>query len=292
MSFKLHKVDIDLTKLGHNITDKSDRKYNKRIKMNRILVFVLTGVILVGCMADKKTIGELLKKNPEIITDAIKENPEQFIEALNSAVKVAQEGQKKKREEEEKKKFEESFNNPLVPEIRSDEVVRGTKGAPLTLVEYSDFECPFCSRGFQTVSALLKKYEGKIQFVYKHLPLSFHPNAMPAAKYYEALRLQSNEKAIRFHDEIFDNFSKIKQGEKFFRSIAKKIGANMSKLEKDLDSDVVKKRIDQDLAEAKKFGFQGTPGFLLNGIPVRGAYPPEHFDGIIEELKKRGKINI
>ena len=58
------------------------------------------------------------------------------------------------------------------------------------------------------------------------------------------------------------------------------------------DRDEVKKKIDDDMAEAAKFGFQGTPGFLLNGIPVKGAYPASHFDGLIDELKKRGKITL
>ncbi len=260
--------------------------------MKRVLGLLMMGTMLVGCMADKATIGELLKKNPELITDAIKENPEEFIGALNEAVKVAQSSQRKKQEEAEKQAYEDSFKNPLEPMIRDNEIIRGNKDAQLTLIEYSDFECPFCSRGYQTVTQLLDKYKGNIRFVYKHLPLSFHPNAMPAAKYYEALRLQGDDKAIKFHDELFDNFSKIKQGEKFFRAIAKKTGADMKKLESDLDSEVVNKRIQQDLDEAKKFGFQGTPGFLLNGIPVKGAYPAEHFEGIVEELKKRGKINI
>lgn len=260
--------------------------------MRKILLLIPAILAFQACTVDKKTVGQLLKDNPEILTDAIKENPDKFITALNDAVKVAQAGQRKKREEEEKQKFEESFKNPLKPQIRTDEIIRGDKNAPLTLVEYSDFECPFCSKGYQTVTQLLKKYKGKIRFVYKHLPLSFHANAMPASQYYEALRLQSPQKAIDFHDELFENFSKIKQGEKFFRGIAKKIGANMKKLEKDLDSDAVKARINEDLAEAKKFGFQGTPGFLLNGIPVRGAYPADHFDGIVEELKKRGLIKL
>lgn len=142
------------------------------------------------------------------------------------------------------------------------------------------------------MQALMKKYEGKIQFVYKHLPLSFHANAMPAAKYYEAIRIQSNEKASEFHDELFNNFEKIKLGARFFKSVAKKIKVNMAKLEKDLNSPQVKARIDQDLAEAGKFGFRGTPGFLLNGIPVKGAFPPSHFDTIVEELKKRGKLSL
>ena len=136
------------------------------------------------------------------------------------------------------------------------------------------------------------EYKGKIQFVYKHLPLSFHPNAMPAAKYFEAIRLQSKEKAGKFHDEIFENFSKVRNGEKFFKAIAKKLNVDMKKLEKDLDSDVVEKRINEDLAEAKKFGFQGTPGFLINGIPVKGAYPASHFEEIVKELVKRGKLKL
>ncbi len=261
------------------------------------LSFIMTGLLVAGTLTgcqqiDEKQLGEILKKNPKLVTDVIKENPSEFIEALNTAVKTAQGDQRKKAEEAEKKQLEESFNNPMNPEIREDDVVRGTKGAPITLVEYSDFECPFCSRGYQTVTELLEKYEGKIQFVYKHLPLSFHPNAMPAAKYYEAIRLQSKKKAGDFHDEIFKNFQKVKSGEKFFKSIAKKLGVDMKRLEKDYDSDVVMNRINEDLAEAKKFGFQGTPGFLINGVPVKGAYPADHFVGIVEELKKRGKLSL
>lgn len=262
------------------------------MKLNLLLPMAIIGALFTGCTVSEKDLGEMLKKNPNLITDAIKEHPSEFIEALNVAVKSAQGDQRKKAEEAEKKQLEESFNNPMVPVIRPDEVIRGTKGAPITLVEYSDFECPFCSKGYETVTALLEKYKGKIQFIYKHLPLSFHQHAMPAAQYYEGIRLQSLDKAGEFHDEIFKNFSKVRTGEKFFKSIAKKLGVDMKKLEADLDSDIVKKRIDEDLAEAKKFGFQGTPGFLINGIPVKGAFPPEHFEGIVDELVKRGKLKL
>lgn len=259
-------------------------------------LLILSSVVLVACNAtvklDKESVGKLLKENPTILTDAIKANPEQFITALNEAVKGAQAGQRKKQEDDEKKKLEESFNNPLTASIDKHDVVRGTKGAPLTIIEYSDFECPFCSRGYQTVLELLKKYDGKIQFVYKHLPLSFHPNAMPAAQYYEAIAMQSKDKAGKFHDELFENFSKIKSGEKFFKSVAKKLKVDMKKLAKDLDSEFVKARIKEDMDEAKKYGFQGTPGFLFNGIPVKGAYPASHFEKLVTELTKRGKLKL
>jgi predicted DsbA family dithiol-disulfide isomerase len=115
---------------------------------------------------------------------------------------------------------------------------------------------------------------------------------MPAAKYFEALRVQSPELAYKFHDEIFKNQRKLKNGEKFLKAIVKKIGADQSKLEKDLKDPKIVKKIQNDIKEANKFGIQGTPGFLINGIPVKGAYPSTHFAKIIDELKKRGKVKL
>lgn len=262
----------------------------KSMKLKILFVMVALG-LLAGCV-QKSDVAKIIKENPEIITDAIKANPNAFIEALNDAVKLAQKDQAQKREEEEKKQLEESFDNPLTAEVRNDELIRGTKGAPITLIEYSDFECPFCRRGYNTVVNLLKKYDGKIQFIYKHLPLSFHQQAMISSQYYEALRLQSEKLAVKFHDEVYENQGKLKNGESFLKSIAQKIGANMSKLAKDINSKAVKERIEADMEEAAKFGFQGTPGFLLNGVPVKGAYPESHFNSLIEELKKRGKLKL
>jgi protein-disulfide isomerase len=259
--------------------------------MKRSIVLGLVLIMASACTS-KDDLKKMMKENPEIITDAIEANPAKFIEALNKAVKTAQEGEGKKREEEEKKALEDSFNNPLQAEIRADESFRGAANAPLTLIEYSDFECPFCSRGFNTVMELMEKYKGKIRFAYKHLPLSFHQQAMPASQYYEAIRLQSPEKAWQFHDEIYKNQRKLQNGEAFLKETAKKLKVDMAKLAKDVKSEEVQKRIDADMAEAAKFGFQGTPGFLLNGIPVKGAYPASHFDGLVEELTKRGKITL
>ena len=259
--------------------------------MKSSILLVVALVMAVACTS-KDDLKKMMKENPEIITEAIEANPEKFIDALNNAVKVAQEGQGKKREVDEKKALEDSFNNPVLAEIRPDESFRGEKDAPITLIEYSDFECPFCSRGYNTVMELMEKYKGKIRFAYKHLPLSFHPQAMPAAQYYEAIRLQSPEKAWQFHDAIYKNQRALQNGEKFLKEEAKKLKVDMAKLAKDVTSEAVQKRIAADVAEAGKYGFQGTPGFLLNGIPVKGAYPTQHFDDLISELKKRGKISL
>lgn len=261
-------------------------------KMVSISVLAIFASSCQTSTINKDELTRTLKENPDIINQAILAHPAQYIETLQSAAKLAQEDLKKKQQDDEKTKLEDAFKNPLVASIRADEAIRGTKGAPITLVEYSDFECPFCSRSHETVKNLLKKYEGKIQFVYKHLPLNFHEQAMISAQYYEAIRLQSNDKAFKFHDEIFQNQRKLKNGKAFLDEVAKKINVDMNRLKKDLESDTVKNRIAEDMAEAQKFGMEGTPGFILNGVPIKGAYPEEYFDQILSELKQRGKLAI
>ena len=259
------------------------------------LVLVLGALLAVSCTSDKQIqeqITKVIKENPKLIAEAIEKNPVEIMTALQNASKAAQEQMAKQQEVDEKKALEETFNKPLVAQIRSDESFLGPKDAPITLVEYSDFECPFCGRGYTTVKELMKKYNGKIRFVYKHLPLNFHPQAMISAQYYEAIRLQDEKKAFAFHDEIYKDQKGLSEGAAFLDKVAKKVGADIKKVKKDINSEKVTQRIDEDMKEASSLGMQGTPGFLVNGIPVRGAYPPEHFVSIIEELQKRGKLQI
>lgn len=259
------------------------------------LVGLLILAALVGCSPEgnlKEKMAAAIKENPSIVTDAIKANPVAFVEAFQEAARNAQMEMAKKAEEDEKKKMEESFNNPLAPAFRNDESIRGNKDGQIVLVEYSDFECPFCKRGFETVLSLLKKYDGKIKFVYKHLPLSFHQNANIASRYYEAIRLQDKQKAFKFHDLVYENQRSLSNGEKFLKTMAEKAGADMKKVAKDINDPKVAARIAEDEKEAAKFGMQGTPGFILNGVPIKGAYPQAHFEQIINELVKRGKLKI
>ena len=95
--------------------------------------------------------------------------------------------------------------------------------------------------------------------------------------------MQDPVKAEKFHDNIFENQKKLNSGkEKFLKELAKKVGADMKKLAKDIESDAVKKIVESDMAEAKKFGFSGTPGFLVNGVSLKGAYPFAEFKKIID----------
>jgi protein-disulfide isomerase len=267
------------------------------MKKNLILLLSALALTLSTSLsaADlKEEISKVLKENPEILYQVIQENPVEFMAVLQVAAKQAQQQAALSKKFEEQKEFEAAFSRPLKPEIRKDEAIRGNKSAPLVLVEYSDFQCPFCQRGYNTVMQLMKKYEGKVQFIYKHLPLDFHSEAMLTARYYEALRLQDNELAFKYHDEIFKDITRLKQGEPFLKQVAQQAGADMDKLAKILKErgNEIDARIQQDMAEARQFGINGTPGFLLNGIPLRGAYPIERFEQVIGELQKRKMVKL
>lgn len=231
----------------------------------------------------KEEIQEVLKKNPDILLDVLKENRKQLFDIVETAAQEEQARRQKEQEEAAKKEFDDAFKNPKKPEITGKTRIRGNKDAKYTLVEYSDFQCPYCGRGYQTVETLRKKYGGNLRFIYKNMPLPFHPMAMPAAKWFEAVAIQSPEKSWLFHDKLFENQDKL--SEDFLKQTVKSLGLNVDKAEKDAASKTVADKIESDIKEGHEMGFDGTPGFLLNGVPVKGAYPVEYFDNIVARLE-------
>jgi protein-disulfide isomerase len=262
------------------------------VRITTFFLALLVGLVyLVGCTS-KDQLKSVLEKNPEIIFNAIEKNPAKFMESVEKASMAARKDMQAKQEEDQKKQLEEEFKNPKKPEITADHPIRGNAKAPILVVEYSDFQCPYCKRGYTTVEELRKKYGEKVAFVFKNLPLDFHPLAMPAAKRFTALSLQSSDLAYKFHDYVFENQDKLGSGgEKFLDEAAKKVGADLAKMKKDLSSDKVTKLIEADKAEAAKFGIQGTPGFIVAGVALKGAYPLPSFDQIIERRLKESGSN-
>lgn len=190
-----------------------------------------------------------------------------------------------KREAEQR---EEEFKNPKKPKVSKDRAVLGSLQAPILIVAYSDFQCPYCSRGANTIEEVRKKYGSKVGFVFKHLPLPFHPMAQPAAEYFEAIALQDSRKAYRFHDEVFKNQGDLQsKGESLLQELAKKAGADLAQVKKDLKGAKVQKRIEEDKKEAQSFEISGTPGFIVAGVALKGAYPIEAFEEIIERRLKK-----
>jgi protein-disulfide isomerase len=260
-----------------------EEKLNKLKTVGKFFGVATLALSLVNCAPSAKQLKEAIEKDPSIVFVAIEKDPEKFFEVANKAAQEAQKKAQEKQSDDEGKKRDDEFANPLKPEIEEGRVIFGNKNAPITIVEFSDFECPYCSRGHKTIEEVRKEYGDKVRIVFKHLPLEFHPQALPAARYFEAIARQDHGKAEKFHNMMFDNQKEMaSKGEAYMKDAAKKLGMDMKKLEADLKDASLMKRIDADRAEAEKFGFSGTPGFLINGVSLRGAYPFPEFKKIID----------
>ena len=259
------------------------------MKHSKHFTFILWALIFAGCSASSKQIQKALEDNPDILVSAIKKNPVEVITALNDAARIAQSQARNSQRKKEENRMENEFKNPLKPKLSKDRVLWGKTNAPITIVKYSDFQCYYCAESSKTIKKLKADYGNKIRFIYKHLPLDFHQLAKPAAKVFEAVRLQSTKRAYRFYNELFANYKKIGEGgEKYLLTLAKKVGAKIPKVKKDMDSDKVQEILDRDKAEAEKFQFRGTPAYVINGVSVRGNLPIGKFKEIIDRhLKKK-----
>lgn len=171
-------------------------------------------------------------------------------------------------------------------EVRSDVDLEGVyflgkENAPVKIIEFSDFQCPFCGRHYsQSHSQLVKEYvdTGKAVFYYKHFPLSFHPEAYPAALAYECAGEQ--DKNWEMHDKIFENQDAMSEAS--YKQWANDLGLNTAKFNECFDSDKYKEKIDADFNEGQELGVSGTPSFFINGVKVVGAQPYSAFKQVID----------
>lgn len=257
----------------------------KTAMLTKLSLGFVVSLTVAGCAPSAPQLKKVMEDNPDILYSVIQKDPRKFLEVVNEAAQKARAAEEQKFAEEETKAREDEFKNPKQPEIAADRAYEGAKDAPVTIVEYSDYQCPFCKRGHETMKRILKEYDGKVKVVFKNFPIErIHPLALPASKMYEAIALQDISKAAKFKAEIFDNQDALnKDGEKFIMAAAKKVGADVNKAKKDMEGDVVKARVEADKAEAEKFGFSGTPGYLINGVSLKGAYPFEEFKVIIDQ---------
>jgi protein-disulfide isomerase len=160
---------------------------------------------------------------------------------------------------------------------------KGGKQPKVTIIEFSDFQCPFCGRVNATLDTLVKDYGNDVSISFRNNPLPFHNNAMPAALAGEAAREQG--KFWEMHDKMFANQQNLDRPT--LDKLAQEVGLNMAKYKATMDSEKAKERIKKDMDDAAKFGARGTPNFFINGHNFRGAQPLEAFKSVVDdELKK------
>ncbi|MFH1728187.1 MAG: DsbA family protein [Pseudomonadota bacterium] len=170
--------------------------------------------------------------------------------------------------------------------LTDDDAFKGNKNAPVTIVEWSDFECPFCTRFYQqTLGQIKKEYinTGKVKFIYRDFPLGFHANAQKSAEAAECAGEQG--KFWEMHDKLFEEG--VSGGLDSFKQFAVDIGLNAAKFNECLDSGKMASEVAKDMQDGQAVGISGTPGFIINGQKIVGAQPFEAFKQIIDaELAK------
>jgi len=158
--------------------------------------------------------------------------------------------------------------------------IRGAENAPVTIVKFEDFQCPFCKTAQPTFKDLLKKYEGKVRVVHKDLPLeAIHPLARQAA---EAARCAGEQgKFWEYHDQLYSISPKLSIED--LKSSAKQVGLNSAAFDQCLPSGKYRAAVQKDLNDGAQLGLTGTPAFFINGREITGAQPMEAFAAIIDE---------
>ncbi len=178
-----------------------------------------------------------------------------------------------------------------------DDAVLGNKDAPVTIIEFSDYQCPFCRKFWtETLPELKENYidTGKVKLVYRDFPIdSLHPSAAPAAIAAECVREKEGDEAyFKYHDKIFEEQNILDSGSKEgpvtktvtftnndLKAWAKEIGYDISSC---LDSNKFKNEVQEDFQDGANSGVQGTPGFFINGRLLSGAQPYSVFEQAIE----------
>ena len=164
-------------------------------------------------------------------------------------------------------------------EITPAEPAKGPTDAPIVLVEYSDYECPFCARAQASVQQVLQTYGDKIRHVYRDFPLAMHSNANRAAQAGQCASEQGQ--FWEFHDVLFENFRAL--GSENLQGYATELGLDLALFNSCLESGRHADGVNADLASGQANGVSGTPAFFINGRLLSGAQPFGAFKKIIDE---------
>jgi protein-disulfide isomerase len=160
----------------------------------------------------------------------------------------------------------------------------GPADAPVQIIEFSDFQCPFCQQSVATIQMVLKEYGDQVRLVYRHFPLPNHPQAWPAAE--ASLCAADQDRFWPFHDRLFANQDKLSVDA--LKQHAAELGFDAAAFAACVDSRRHQAAVQADMEAAQALGVTGTPAFFINGRPLGGAQPFPRFKEIIdEELARR-----
>jgi len=282
-----YKAGLD----GHKWADKVDKDLadGKAAGVQGTPAFFVNGVFINGAQpfdAFKKVIDQELPKAQAKIGSG---TPKSRVYVEMSKENKKNQPAAKNEDDEEKEDTKTVFKLPV-----GSSPVLGSPTALVTIIEFSDFQCPFCSRVEPTLKGLRDKYGDKLRLVWKNEPLPFHPAAEPAAEAAMEVRAEKGDKGFwDAHDKFFGDQKDLVNGQApnidAIIKMAAETGASADKLKKAINDHTHKKELDADSDMAEDFQANGTPHFFVNGRRLVGAQPQEKFEKIIDEEIKKGQ---
>lgn len=250
--------------------------------MKKVIKFIIP--IIVASLVWSTNASALNKAETNaLIEKYIKENPNVILESLRTY-------QKEQKDAAATKALKDSFANPVAIDV-GDSPQLGSKNAPITIVEFSDFQCPYCGKSLPIIKEIYARNKSKVRLVFKHFPLTFHKKAFIAAKASYAAKRQG--KFWEYHDKLLLSQQEWVGGDeeasiKIFKEYAKDLKLNLRKFNKDLTNPAFDKIITDDLKLGSTIKVGGTPTFFINGVKTYGALNVAQFQAIIDEVEKRG----
>ncbi len=213
----------------------------------------------------KDALRQVFRENPDLVLDVLRENSIAVLE-------IAQKGSQERQYQAMRAQWQQDIKNPK--QISYDRPVLGNAKAPVTIVAYSDYTCPYCAGAAETIQQVMAARKNTVRFIFKNYPLKSHPLARLAVEYVTAAFVLDEAKGWVYHDAVFAGQEKLlKEGEGFLRAEALALGFNLQKLSAEAKGRKVKNIIEEDIAEGQAIGVPGTPFHLVNNLTVRGGVP-------------------
>jgi protein-disulfide isomerase len=246
----------------------------KRVK--QLAALILLSLSLFSCSGPVKADNNITPQLEEQVLQIIRKHPEVILESVQAY---------QQQKQDEQRRAQQSFiqdlqQNPKV--VIGQSPTKGAKQSKAVLVEFSDFQCPYCAAASGTLKEFVAKHSSDVTLVYKNFPLtSIHTHALPAAKAAWAAGQQG--KFWEFHDALFAQQKKL--SEPFYQETAKSLGLDVTRFNRDRASKAADVAIAQDVELADKLGINGTPFFVMNGRVFSGAVELSDLEATLAQVK-------
>jgi len=240
------------------------------------IIFISFILFFTGCQNKpaKEEIGQYIKENPNLILEILKDHPQEIFE-------IAQTGQQIKSNRALAERRDKELKNPITFHNQQSRFFKpgATVDAPVQIVLFSNFQCPFCKKSAQLIDQISESYPGKVNILFRHL--SSDSLSFQQALLFETVGLENPEKAWKLHDFMFNNQKEIRKDQSILKQELKKMGLELTS--KDIENPKALSHLQSDNEEAQRLHINRTPTLFVNGITITGQDFLKDMVGIIEK---------